>query len=486
MMKKRKNIPLKKSIALRCILFMAILCLALSILNYVSEKSALYSRYQAYITDLLHFLEKQIDDEDMKLCIETRVESPIYQKTLRFMDEIKNTYNIHYLYIDIPLNLNETGNVMCVLSAQNDYNRYVDPSKNPYLGWISKDEFEVKTVKKYFEIMQNNKGEVEFFVSKTAWGYDYTGAIPLKDAAGESYAIMGVDVDISEIYSELLSQIIKNSAVIILLGLLFTVAFLVWAKHNVTEPIRLLEKGVVDFAAKSHEQRDVDALKFEAPLIQVNNEVKSLSAAITKMTQDMRDYVSEILSAEEKTKNMRELVDQMSELAVADTLTGVRNKNAFSIEVQKLDRELQENRDLRFGMAMIDLNYLKRINDTYGHERGDEALFRVTRLICEVFTHSQVFRIGGDEFSMIIRAYDYQNIEKLRERFLSQITRNPMKEAEPWTHVSAAIGIALYDPAADRNVDDVLKRADQEMYEMKKEMKAIRTDTDIPESAETS
>ena len=52
-------------------------------------------------------------------------------------------------------------------------------------------------------------------------------------------------------------------------------------------------------------------------------------------------------------------------------------------------------------------------------------------------------------------------------------------------HVSAAIGITLYNPAADHDVDDVLKRADQEMYEMKKEMKAIRTDTDVPGSVET-
>ena len=301
-MKNLKKRPLKKSVAYGCVLFAAILCLVLSVLNYFNEKKALFTRYEAYISDLLHFLETQIDDEDVKHCIETGVESPSYQRTLRFMDEIMNSYNIHYLYVDKPLNLNETGNVMCVFSAKDDSNRYENSEGNLYLGWISEDEFEIKTVEKYFEIMQHDAGEVEFFESKTAWGYDYTGAIPLKDAAGESYAIMGVDVDITEISSELLSQFIKNFIVILVLSLLFTIAFLTWAKHNVTEPIQQLEKGVVDFAARSHGQHDLEALSFEAPEIRVDNELKSLSTAITQMTQDMQNYVTEILSAEEKTE----------------------------------------------------------------------------------------------------------------------------------------------------------------------------------------
>ena len=474
-MKTARKKPLGKSIAVGCILFVAVLCLALSVLNYFNEKSALYTRYEAYITDLLHFLEKQIDAEDMKQCIQTGVESERYRQTLRFMDEIMNSYGIHYLYADIPLNLNETGNVMCVFSAEKDYERNVDTEGNLYLGWISTDEFEKKTVQKYFEIMQHDAGEVDFFVSKTAWGYDYTGAIPLKDAAGQSYAILGVDVDISEIDAELLSQILKNTFAIILLGLLFTVAFLSWTKHNVTDPILQLESGVVDYATRSCGQRDLEALKFDAPLIRVENEVKSLSDAIVSMTENMRGYVSEMLSAEAKSQSMQELADQMSELAVADQLTGVRNKNAFLLELRKLEEELSDNPELRFGMAMIDLNYLKQINDTYGHEKGDEALLRLARLICRVFAHSQVFRVGGDEFAAILRAYDYQHAEKLQQRFLSQITVNPMQEPEPWTHVSAAIGISLYDPEHDCAVEAVLKRADDAMYEMKKQMKAERT-----------
>ena len=463
--------PLGRSIAFGCILFTAILCLTLSVLNYYNQRDALYRRYESHITDILRFVSSNIDGEDMKRCIDTGEESETYKKTLRLMDQIMNTFSIHYLYAVKPLNLNETGNVMSVLSAEDDYNRYVDTEGNLYLGWISDDEYDVETVKELFRIMEQD--DIVFFVEETGWSTDYTGALPLKDKEGKAYAILCVDIDITTLAAELRSQALRNAAVILFLGALYTVAFLYWTKQNITHPVMLLEKGVVDFAGRSHGQRDVEALKFEAPNIQTDNEVESLSKAITQMTEDMQDYVSDILSAEEKSRDMKELADAMHELAIVDALTGIRNKTAYTREAEKLEREVQADPELRFGLAMIDLNFLKVINDSYGHEKGDEALRNVTKIICTVFSHSPVFRVGGDEFIVILRGQDYDNIDALAERFSAQ-ANGGVDAAEPWKHVSASIGVALYDKDVDKSVDDVLKRADQAMYEKKKEMKAVR------------
>ena len=462
--------PLGRSIAFGCILFTLILCLALSVLNYYNQRRTLYQRYQSYITDILQYVDRRIDDEDLKRCIETGEESETYKQTLLFMDGIMNDFDIHYLYAIKPLNRNETGNVMSVLSAEDDYNRYVDPEGNLYLGWISEDEYDAETVGELFDIMAQDG--IVFFVEETEWSTDYTGALPLRGEDGEAYAILAVDVEITEMARELWSQVLRNTLVILGLGVLYMVQFLLWTKKNITRPVILLEQGVVDFAGRSHGQRSVEALKFEAPDIRTDNEVESLSKAITKMTEDMRDYVSDIITAEEKTRDMRELADSMRELAVVDALTGIRNKAAYVREALKLTYELAEDPSLRFGLAMIDLNYLKRINDTYGHEKGDIALKKLTRIACTVFAHSPVFRVGGDEFVVILRGQDYQNIEALKEGFLALIAGETAEE--PWVRISAAIGVALYDPAADRSVEDVFKRADAAMYEMKKEMKAIR------------
>ena len=462
--------PLRRSIAVGCILFTAILCLALSVLNYYNQRDALYLRYQSQITDILHYVDSHIDDEDLKHCIETTEESEKYKETLLFMDEIMNEFSIHYLYAIKPLNLNDTGNVMSVLSAEDDYNRYEDPEGNLYLGWISEDEYDAATVKELFDIMEQD--DIVFFVEKTGWSTDYTGALPLKDDSGEAYAILAVDVDITKLSAELWDHALKNAAVIILLGFLYTLAFLSWTKKNITYPVSLLEQGVVDYAGRSHGQRDLEALHFDAPDIRTENEVESLSNAITQMTENMQDYVSAIISAEEETRGMKKLADEMSELAIVDTLTGIRNKTAYSREAEKLQKEMTENKDLRFGMAMIDLNFLKYINDTFGHKMGDEAIKNLSKIACDIFAHSPVFRVGGDEFVVILLGKDLEAKDELLNRFCAETSG--IIDKEPWINISAAIGIAVYDPSADGNVEDVLKRADAAMYKMKKDMKAGR------------
>lgn len=467
--------PLGRSIAAGCIMFTTILFLAMSILGFFNQRKSLYLRYQSFITDILEYVDAHIDDEDLKRCIETKEESETYKETLRFMDEMMNSFDIHYLYAIKPLNLNETHNVMSVFSAEDYHNRYEDTEGNLYLGWVSDDEYDAKTVQRLFEAMEQD--DVTFFVERTEWSTDYTGAKPLRDSNGEAYALLAVDVDITTLYRELWSRVLKNAGVILSLGVLYTIAFLSWAKNNIIDPVMLLEKGVVDYADRSHGQRSVDALRFDAPNIQTDNEVESLSKAITLMTENMQGYVSDILSAEERTRNMKQLADLMSELAIVDALTGIGNKTAYTREVEELEQELAANKDLRFGMAMIDLNYLKLINDTYGHEAGDEAIHTLANIACSVFVNSPVFRIGGDEFIVILRGQDYRHAEALKREFIRQ-TSGRVDEG-PGGQVSASIGVALYDKSADALVSDVVKRADEAMYAMKREMKATRADSDL-------
>lgn len=164
----------------------------------------------------------------------------------------------------------------------------------------------------------------------------------------------------------------------------------------------------------------------------------------------------------------------MSKLATRDSLTGIRNKTAFDEQkhVLEQDRSLE---DFKFGFAMIDLNNLKLINDNYGHDKGDIAIMDLSRIVCKIFAHSPVFRIGGDEFVVVLKDRDYRNIDDLVAQFkeeLEDLSSN--KRLEPWKRISAAIGYALYDKENDKNTSSVLSRADQEMYKCKRAMKATR------------
>ncbi|MBQ7159578.1 MAG: GGDEF domain-containing protein [Treponema sp.] len=469
----RSKKPLSRSITIGCVLFTALLSLALGIITHFAYRRVLYQRYESYITDILNYVERRIDDDDLVHCINTLERSKKFDELELFVDGIKEDFQIHYLYIIKPLSITPAPRVMSVISAENHYDRYVDTEGNLYLGWVSDDEYDVETLKQLFRILDTD-GTV-FFEEKTEWSTDYTGARALIDSQKRPYAILAVDVDIGDIKHLIQVRTTITSAAIILLGALFTALFLLWAKQSITKPILSLEKSVVSFAEKSHGQRSLDALSFTAPEINTQNEVKILSDAVTQMTEDMRDYVEGIITAERKAADMQRQATQMSELANKDALTGIRNKTAYDKEIKNLEYALSTGSLAEFGIAMIDLNFLKKINDTYGHEQGNCTIKKLCSIVCTTFEHSPVFRIGGDEFVVILKGHDYQNFDSLLASFnhtLADLAEN--NTLEPWEKVSAAIGVAFFDKSIDANVVNVFSRADQKMYECKKQMKATR------------
>lgn len=467
--------PLSKSITIGCILFIISLCIIIGLISYYSFKRALYHRYEAYIHDILVYVDKHIDDDDLKNCMNTLERSEKYDQLELFMDEIKEEFDIHYLYIITPLNDNDTGNVMVLLSAEGYYDRYIDTEGNLYLGWISEDEYDSETANYFFKIMNSDK--IVYFEEKTEWSTDYTGALTLYDSNDDPYALLCVDIDITEIYSLIGKRTLELFVSILAIGAVFTALFLFWAKKKITEPITVLEQGVVDFANRSHGQHDLNALRFEAPDIHTHNEVESLATAVTQMSVDMQDYVAEILSAEKEAREMKMQADRFNELANRDALTGIRNKTAYNREIEAMDWSLKTGMLEHFGIAMIDLNFLKKLNDSFGHEKGDLAIQKLSSITCTVFAHSPVFRIGGDEFVVILKGNDLERSNELITAF--KATMKVIAEdtkLQPWEKISAAIGVAYYDNKVDGSVINVFQRADKEMYENKKEMKAVRSE----------
>ena len=459
--------PLARSITLGCVLFIVSLCITIGLISFFSYRNALYKRYEAYITDILTYVDSHIDDDDLAECTKTLQRSEKFDELELFMDGIKEDFNIHYLYIIVPLEQDDFAHIMSVISGENYYDRYVNTEGNLYLGWISDDEYDSATVRELYDIM-TGEDKIVFLHDTTDWGSDYTGALSLKTSSGEPYALLAVDVDVSEIRTLILVRTLELSAIIIVIGLLFNVMFLAWSVKNISDPIKLLEEHAVAYACKSHGQRDIRELKFNAPDIHTDNEVEELSKAVTKMTEDIQNYVMDILAAEQQ-------VALMSALANKDALTGIRNKTAYDNEVIKLEAELKANPDMEFGIGVVDLNFLKKVNDTYGHEKGNFAIIKLCELICHTYTHSPVFRIGGDEFVIILKGRDLKECEELKKEFFTKLGEMDVDSTlMPWEKVSAALGYAFYDKMVDNEVMDVFKRADEEMYECKRGMKADR------------
>ena len=205
-----------------------------------------------------------------------------------------------------------------------------------------------------------------------------------------------------------------------------------------------------------------------------NDEISALASQTAAMIIELDSYMKNLVSTTKELAQTKEQAEKLNLLANMDSLTGIRNKTAYDDAVQKLEWKRAEG--LReFGVAMIDLNYLKIINDTYGHDKGNLAIINICNLICKTFSHSPVFRLGGDEFVVLLSGHDYDYVDELVKCFnKEQEELAARKELMPWEAVSAAIGYALYDPKIDSCVEDVFKRSDDAMYRRKKEMHARR------------
>ena len=118
----------------------------------------------------------------------------------------------------------------------------------------------------------------------------------------------------------------------------------------------------------------------------------------------------------------------------------------------------------------MDVNNLKMINDTYGHEAGDSYIIGVCRVLCDVYSHSPVFRIGGDEFAVILKGRDYENrqllIESLAQTFDVIWAQN---ENNPCYRFSGSFGMA--DSTVCKTTHETIRAADDAMYRCKKNFK---------------
>ena len=150
--------------------------------------------------------------------------------------------------------------------------------------------------------------------------------------------------------------------------------------------------------------------------------------------------------------------------ANVDALTGVRNKHAYLMMEAEMDRQIAGRRQPPFAVVMLDVNDLKKVNDTAGHYAGDQYLREACKTVCDIFKHSPVFRVGGDEFAVIAQGSDYACIEEL----LGKVAEHNRRACQTGGAVIAC-GMAKFED--DPGVAPVFERADQRMYENKNLLK---------------
>lgn len=329
----------------------------------------------------------------------------------------------------------------------------------------------------YYEDREEEFGEVDYTktvqptITHGDWGWLCSGYEPLYDDDGTIICHIGCDVDMGTIIGERNADLFYMVFSALVVTIIALVGSIIFVARNFVKPIRAITADMKKFSpepGKDYIESGVTNI-----FVKREDEIGDIYGEIQQMQKRIVDYINDITNikqdkeeAEVAIKIKDQEIGQISKEAFKDALTGVGNLNAYKRKSEEINEAISKGyKD--FAVVMMDANGLKYINDNFGHTAGDSYLRGNSHIICEIFKHSPVFRIGGDEFVAILHGDDYKNREE-RVDALRKVFEKAFNDqtVQPWERYSVSVGIAEYT-SEDKTVDDVFKRADKSMYEDK-------------------
>ena len=232
--------------------------------------------------------------------------------------------------------------------------------------------------------------------------------------------------------------------------------------------IKLVPDATVHTALTYYSTEDVKTTFFDV----IEDNLHIILIAVAAVLIVIIVLLGRTIYLDRKAKKEEFLVRDLNRRVNVDALTSVRNKGAFDDYIRNLQGRLDGGTSIEFAIGMFDCDNLKRINDSHGHDKGDIYLKKASMLICKVFQHSPVFRVGGDEFAVVLMNEDFRNRVDLMNQFEDRQKESWDSAENKWQEIRVAFGVAVYDSIKDQNVSDTVRRADKIMYENKRQSKA--------------
>jgi diguanylate cyclase (GGDEF)-like protein/PAS domain S-box-containing protein len=226
--------------------------------------------------------------------------------------------------------------------------------------------------------------------------------------------------------------------------------------HSTEETELFAQKAETVFKTGKSFQYEYKSLRDDKSFFQTLSPVKNLNDETTAITVISKDITM--------LKHAEEMLYSMS---ITDELTGLYNRRGF-LALSEQQLKLANRDKKRMFLMSADLDFLKLINDTVGHTRGDMAIMSIANILKKTFRDSDIAaRIGGDEFVVLGMEAPDTNIETLAERLRENLKTHNAKENEPLEELSLSYGFASYDPEHPCSVEELLTNADRLMYEDK-------------------
>ena len=199
----------------------------------------------------------------------------------------------------------------------------------------------------------------------------------------------------------------------------------------------------------------------------VNTEGDDNARFVILTLSDIDDIVRKEIMSTRLMQDTRQIPNESDPLSGYDTLSGARNLSAYTDAISRLTESVNNTAHPRFGVVAVDINDLQQINSTFGHSIGDLCIRSCCNILTSVFAGSVVYRMGGDEFTVLLTGEDYERREALMEELFRRESAARMLPDYAGGKTSFSAGLGVYDAMSKDTVADVIRKADIAMYTRK-------------------
>ncbi|MFH2126579.1 MAG: GGDEF domain-containing protein [Pseudomonadota bacterium] len=196
--------------------------------------------------------------------------------------------------------------------------------------------------------------------------------------------------------------------------------------------------------------------------------VLAILRQFAQMKEELTQAQQEIERRKKAEKALRESEERLRTLASTDALTGLANRRRFwQVAGSELQRAKRYGTDL--AAIMMDVDKFKKVNDTFGHDVGDQVLRELARIGLEKIRSFDLFaRVGGEEFAFILPESSLQDARKTAERLRTAVETQAVTVGHHQVHITISLGVAALEPGMDQ-MEELYKAADQALYQAKQD-----------------
>lgn len=321
-----------------------------------------------------------------------------------------------------------------------------------------------------FEAIHGGSGQ-KYMVDQTgdstvvAWGYQ-------KDLR------CGIMVKMDE--TELLQEWNKQTTSLLLLfffGILVVFSMIIMALRSFAKPIQELRRNAL-IISSGHYDIEINSNQYD-------HEWQLLIHAFQQMAIEIKHRITQLnetnIALNTKKSELEELnatlearieakTHKLQELAITDSMTGLYNRRHYLATIQEeMNRAKRHNSSM--ALMMLDVDYFKRYNDTYGHQAGDNVLIRIAQVL-QLYTSRSgdyAFRLGGEEFALLVSDMSDEEYLSLGHRILNDVEALKIlhEKNDVSAYVTISMGIFIYSPESRLTYEELYKEADDQLYAAK-------------------